>query len=194
MPNSSLTIFSVIVTLTYTGAFAHGQNSYQNSPQNQYQQQNQVGQYQQTKPYRGQGQLSKDDEYHLDRTKKLLRNRQQREAYINEAGSAGGNPAATANDEVKRLTRGNKKAQDQIYGHSADVMEYLTRKYQGNPQALMQAIQQAADDPKAFYYSLPKEIQRGISSTSQGIEKIQRRAATAKPGEPTDQRPQGGLH
>jgi len=67
------------------------------------------------------------------------------------------------NDEqIRALTGGDEEIRDQIYNSASDILKPLSEQANFDSAAMQQMILKAAQDPEAFFNSLPEEEQKKI--------------------------------
>lgn len=108
----------------------------------------------------------------LKSTQKLLKDKKQREHYIQ------GNQGAQIVDDQVHSLGGNSTNTEAVYGLSAEVLEDLVKMTGGDADKMQQLLLKAKDDPKGFYESLSPETRAKIKGVSN---KVQAAPQTAKP-------------
>ncbi len=97
------------------------------------------------------------DDLALAQAQDILRNRTKRDLEIKKS------PKAMENDEqIRALTGGDEEIRDQIYNSASDILKPLSEQANFDSAAMQQMILKAAQDPEAFFNSLPEEEQKKI--------------------------------
>lgn len=81
----------------------------------------------------------------LEDTKALLKNAQDRNAFIKTDKKA-----QEVDQKVDALTGGGAN-KEEVYGISSDVMDKLTHESNGDPEKMQAILQEASKNPEAFY-------------------------------------------
>lgn len=80
----------------------------------------------------------------MRQTQELLKNKEEREKVaIDPKGKK-------VIQDIKTLTGGDKKSEEEIYGLAADLMPLLMEEAKGDPNKMMEILQEAQKDPEAF--------------------------------------------
>ena len=115
--------------------------------------------------------LDKHSQKALTQTMELLKDRNKRSKAINENKRAKDNHSS-----IQSLTGGDQKQTDDIYNLSADIMNTLVQQSGGDPNKMMELMNKAQQDPKAFAESFTpaqREALRKISSDIQKNKKME---------------------
>lgn len=99
----------------------------------------------------------------LEQTKNLLRDRDAREK------SAKDTKGAKAMQDVKNLTGGDAVAEDEIYGLASDVMPILMEEAKGDPNKMMQILEEAKNNPEAFAKRWTPEQRKRLKTLSEKL-------------------------
>lgn len=99
-------------------------------------------------------------------TEDLLRNSERRNEVIKADPKA-----KSANDKVKAVTGGDDISTQKIYSISADILPYLMKEAQNNPDKAEELLKNAQRNPAAFLNSLPADIRNKIQDVSAEIER-----------------------
>lgn len=101
----------------------------------------------------------------LAQTQEVLKNPHKRETAIQEEGEK-----AKQADAFAKKVGGSSQNTEKIYGISAEAMKYIDQTAGGDPEKMQNLLDQAQKDPKAFFKSLPPEVQNQIKTLSSEIE------------------------
>ncbi|MFL5815845.1 MAG: hypothetical protein ACJ763_19910 [Bdellovibrionia bacterium] len=110
----------------------------------------------------------------LTKTQALLRDPQKR------AQAAAANPQAQFVDKQTQALAGSAENTNAIYDLSADIMESLVLKTNGDPAKMKELMDQAKNDPKGFTENLTPEQRQKLKEISQKIP-VSGSAPKAKP-------------
>jgi hypothetical protein len=99
----------------------------------------------------------------LVRTQAMLRDPQQRAKATSET------PQAQFVDKQTQSLAGTPENANAIYDLSADIMESLALKTNGDPAKMKEILDQAKNDPKAFAEKLTPEQRKKLQEISQKI-------------------------
>jgi hypothetical protein len=103
-------------------------------------------------------------------TQDLLKNRDER-----EKTSKSDPKAQKAIQDVKNLTGGDQKSEDDIYSLAADLMPVLVEKSNGDPNKMMKILEDAQKDPEAFAKSWTPEQRRKLQQISEKLKAAQQK-------------------
>lgn len=98
----------------------------------------------------------------------LLNNPVALEQYISQHAEA-----QAADQKVQNLA-GNSQNKAQIYQLASEIFASLLQQYNGDPNALMQAMAQAQSNPEAFANSLSPDQKQKIKRIALDIEQARR--------------------
>ena len=101
----------------------------------------------------------------LQQTQNLLRNSEARKSAISTDSAK----AADKNAEITAL--GDPAAKSEVYNIAADLMPWLVEQSQGDVSKMMQLIQEAQKNPKAFLQRMPVSERQKIKNLSGFIER-----------------------
>lgn len=121
-----------------------------------------------------QDQLDAASDEALARTQAMLRDPQQR------AKATSATRQAQFVDKQAQSLAGTPENTNAIYDLSADIMESLVLKTNGDPAKMKELLDQAKNDPKAFAEKLTPEQRKKLQEISQKIP-VNGSAAQAKP-------------
>lgn len=109
-------------------------------------------------------QLDSYNQEALEKTKKLLKNKYEREAVIENT------PAAQKYENQMKSMGMDETQKNQVYNMSSDVFESLIQANGGDAQAVEKLLKEAQKNPKAFYDQLDPSIKSQIKSLSSELE------------------------
>lgn len=109
------------------------------------------------------GDLDSASEEALAKTQALLRDPDQR------AKATAATPQAQFVDKQTQSLAGTPENTNAIYDLSADIMESLALKTNGDPAKMKELLDQAKNDPKAFAEKLTPEQRKKLQEISQKI-------------------------
>ncbi len=103
----------------------------------------------------------------LQNTQKFLVNKEEREIF------KGTDPSLKKIDKDLEKLVGDKGQKEEVYKATAKILEDLARETGGDPEKMLQIMEQAQKDPKAFYLKhLSKENKKAIRGIAEDIDKI----------------------
>ncbi len=113
--------------------------------------------------------LKPEDRRALQQTQRLLKNKSQRNKYINE-----NQPAKDADNNVNNLTGGNAADSQEIYSIAADVMSLVSEKAKKpngevDVEKMKQLVNEYQSNPEAFYRQMTPEQRRRIKALGKKI-------------------------
>ncbi|MFN8845523.1 MAG: hypothetical protein ACK5W9_01605 [Bdellovibrionales bacterium] len=108
----------------------------------------------------------------LKDTQKLLRNKNEREKELNTP------EARAAVSNMRNLTQGDSKIEQELWELTADVMPLLVEKTDGDPQKMLELLESAKRDPAGFAAQFKGPEQAKLKAVA---EKLSKRAAQKKP-------------
>ncbi|MES2964432.1 MAG: hypothetical protein V4760_11105 [Bdellovibrionota bacterium] len=117
---------------------------------------------------RGSEPLSKNDKRALEQTQDMLRNRNQVDAFLEK------NPEARGADSNVQALMGPDT--DATYDLAADIFADLVKQTNGDPEKLMQLLEQAKKNPAAFAQKLSPAQQDKIRGLATKVEQRQNKA------------------
>lgn len=109
--------------------------------------------------------LDKDSEESLDSVKKELRSQKSR-----EDGKKKYPNFQKVDDQIDHLTDSSPELKEDIYEISAQIMDSLVQKANGDETVLQKMILEAQKDPKSFFENLSEAEKNQIRSVSSKIE------------------------
>lgn len=112
------------------------------------------------------GELDQASQEALKKTAHTLTNRAEREKYKKDDAAL-----QKVDDQVHALT-GDGKNKDAIYNAAAKILGDLAKESGGDPDKMLEKMQKAQSDPKAFLESLPQEDRNMIRGIAEDIEKV----------------------
>ncbi len=101
----------------------------------------------------------------LEQTKMLLNDTAFQNGYKSDPN------AQEAHGKVKEIVGSNSRQQQEIYSLSSEAFEKIVADAKGDPAKIMEVLQKAQADPKAFMRSLPPEQQARIRELASEIDK-----------------------
>ncbi len=107
--------------------------------------------------------LASAEDQALEQTKNLLRDRDAREKSVKDT------KGAKAMQDVKNLTGGDAVAEDEIYGLASDVMPILMEEAKGDPNKMMQILEEAKNNPEAFAKRWTPEQRKRLKTLSEKL-------------------------
>jgi hypothetical protein len=108
----------------------------------------------------------------LKATQDLLRNKKEREKELNNPG------AQSAVSNMRNLTQGDAKLEEDMWSLAADVMPMLVEMTNGDPKKMLELLENAKRDPAGFASQFKGPEQAKLKAVA---EKIQSRANQKKP-------------
>jgi hypothetical protein len=104
----------------------------------------------------------------LKDTQDLLKDNSKRQELFKKDSNA-----KAADDQVQNVTGGDSAQSQEIYNISSDAFSAVMQSAGNDPNKVMEMLNKAKGDPKAFYDSLPAEIRNKIRGVASDIEKKQ---------------------
>lgn len=101
-------------------------------------------------------------------TQQVLKNKSERKKIIQKDSKA-----KSVDDNVKQLTGGDEKAQEDIYAVAAELVPYLQKMANNDPNKMMELLAEAQKDPKKFSERWPPEQRAKLKAITERIQKQQ---------------------
>jgi hypothetical protein len=108
--------------------------------------------------------LEAADQKALQETQDFMKNKSEREAFVNKDGAA-----KKADDFLKTLVGGDSQLTEETYALAAEVFEMLVRESQGDGKKMQEALERFARDPASFAGKWSPEQQAKLKALAKKI-------------------------
>lgn len=113
-------------------------------------------------PFPAFAQMDKHDNQALQKTQGLLKDQKQRDAFIKSDRNA-----QAADAQLKAVLGNNPQMTEEAYALAAEVLAEMTRKHQGNPDAMAKDLEKFSKDPAAFLSQWSPEQREKLKSLAE---------------------------
>ncbi|OQW46109.1 MAG: hypothetical protein A4S09_16880 [Proteobacteria bacterium SG_bin7] len=109
-------------------------------------------------------QVDKHSKQATEQTQDLLKNREER-----EKSSKNDPKAQKAIQDVKNISGGDKQTEDDIFGLASDLMPALVEESNGDPNKMMQILEEAKKDPEKFAKRFSPEQRKKLKEVAEKL-------------------------